>query len=225
MTATRAFSRGRLPARAGDRSGPPPSGIRPSRFWPSTKPVSFKPCRFASKNTVASASSNGTQEPSHRYHQGRLRRDRPRRRAGQVQVPPRSERLVQDEISRLAYPRDRGRCVEAGCSSAQGAAKGGVSGLHRGCATSPPAPRLQGRSSTRAACPIRQRPVRPSAGRCTGKGAPNAGAPESRRARSSTGLLGPRARAASLLGCAMIACTRCWLAAFSTGTFRLDTST
>jgi hypothetical protein len=65
----------------------------------------------------------------------------------------------------------------------------------------------------------------PSAGRCTGKGAPNAGAPESRRARSSTGLLGPRARAASLLGCAMIACTRCWLAAFSTGTFRLDTST
>jgi hypothetical protein len=47
----------------------------------------------------------------------------------------------------------------------------------------------------------------------------------SRGARSSTGLLSPRARAASLLGCSMIACTRCWLAAFSTGTFRLHTST
>jgi hypothetical protein len=55
-----------------------------------------------------------------------------------------------------------------------------------------------------------------------GEVTPNAGVPESRSASSSTGLLRPRARAASLLGCSVIACAGCWLAPFATS-FRFDT--
>ncbi len=60
----RASLRVRPPERATDRSGPLPIGNSIFRFRPSTKPVSFKPCRFASKNRVASAAAMGLRNPA-----------------------------------------------------------------------------------------------------------------------------------------------------------------
>jgi len=63
--------------------------------------------------------------PDHALYQGPFRCHRPGYLADAAQVAPRSQGLVQDSLSRLAYPRDRGERVEAG-SSAYGAATEGA---------------------------------------------------------------------------------------------------